>query len=320
MSFDEVTPEDIQRLQTYFQNELENLAEHIRKLYSKTKELKTYDARVVGYPTEEQEIVYGPGSVLIDCPELRLGKKSGFYAAQRNRSQQGSFEYPSIDSWISIYRDPSNERFYILGYTFPIPENAPSGEKIGYTGSTTLPLPYRAGEEFDKVRNNKETYRLLNSSDNFIFSEDKDTKELSIKVNTDYKSKLLGEDGTEIKIGSSGVGDKVDVSIETGGTGKVEIKTQQATFLADQNKVTTTISSTKLELTSSKAIIEATDIESKGTWVHDGKMTVKDDIEGEKEVFAKYGGPSQVGLSTHTTPYTDTPIGPATSSPPTPGS
>mgnify|MGYP000851944458 CR=1 FL=1 len=51
----------------------------------------------------------------------------------------------------------------------------------------------------------------------------------------------------------------------------------------------------------------------------DGDLAVSGKVEADGEITAM-AGPNQVNQSTHTHPYVDTPVGPAATSPPTPGS
>lgn len=321
MEYDEVTPQDLINLQNSITSQLEFFAEKILALSSKNKMLKTYDARVIGYPTEDEEDLHGPGAVQIDCPELLIGKSSRYFASQRNRSQEGVFESPSIDSWVSVYQDPTDEKFYILGYTFPIRPTYRSGEELGYTGATELQAPYKAGTKFDRVRKNPGVYRLLQSSKNFFFSEDRDAKELTLEVNSDWKINVLTKSNGKINIGSSGVGDSVDVNVDTSGTGKFKVSTAAVTMLTDANSTSVEVLSTKWKLTGTEVTLESTNIKTKGEWEHDGKMTVKKelivekDIQGKKEVFAMYGTPAQVSASKHQHPFAV----PGPAAPPTPG-
>lgn len=268
MEYDEVTPQDLINLQNSITSQLEFFAEKILALNSKNKMLKTYDARVIGYPTEDEEDLHGPGAVQIDCPELLIGKASRYFASQRNRSQEGVFELPSIDSWISIYQDPTDEKFYILGYTFPIRPTYRSGEELGYTGATELQAPYKAGTKFDRVRKNPGVYRLLQSSKNFFFSEDREAKELTLEVNSDWKINVLTKSNGKINIGSSGVGDSVDVNVKAGNTGTVTVKA----------------ASTEVKVETSKVSVKSTDIDLIGDVKVDGKLKVTEDVTFEAKL------------------------------------
>lgn len=268
MEYDEVTPQDLINLQNSITSQLEFFAEKILALNSKNKMLKTYDARVIGYPTEDEEDLHGPGAVQIDCPELLIGKSSRYFASQRNRSQEGVFELPSIDSWISIYQDPTDEKFYILGYTFPIRPTYRSGEELGYTGATELQAPYKAGTKFDRVRKNPGVYRLLQSSKNFFFSEDREAKELTLEVNSDWKINVLTKSNGKINIGSSGVGDSVDVNVKAGNTGTVTVKA----------------ASTEVKVETSKVSVKSTDIDLIGDVKVDGKLKVTEDVTFEAKL------------------------------------
>lgn len=321
MDYDEVTQSDLENLKNWMTSQLEFFSEKILELNAKNKTLKTYDARVIGYPTDNDEFIHGPGAVQIDCPELFIGKDSKYFASQRNRSQEGTFELPSLDSWVSIYRDPSDERFYILGYTFPIRAEYKSGEQIGYIGSSTVSKPIKAGARFDRVRKNPGVYRLLQSSNNFIFSEDRDAKEITLEATTDWKISVLTENNGKIDIGSSGVGDSVDVNISTYNTGSINLKTDTVTMKIDRTSAQVEVLNTKFKLTGAEAIIESTSIKSKGDWKHDGKLsvtetlTVDKDIRGKAEVYAMHGTPEQVSQTKHLHKFAT----PGPPDPPTPG-
>lgn len=308
MDYDEVTPQDLANLQNSINSQLEFFAEKILEMHNKLRTLKTYDARVIGYPTEDEEDLHGPGSVQIDCPELLIGKASRYFASQRNRSQEGIFEIPSIDSWVSIYRDPTDEKFYILGYTFPIRPTYRSGEELGYTGSTELQAPYKAGTKFDKVRKNPGVYRLLQSSKNFYLSEDRDAKEVTLEVNSNWGINVLAKSGGKINIGSSGVGDSVDINIDTSGIGKFKVNTASVLMVTDSISTSVEVLATKWKLTGTEVTLESVNINTKGKWKHDGelevtkevvmndKLDVAKDITSDTEVVA---GVTKVKLSEH---------------------
>lgn len=295
--YGDVTAADFQNLQESFERELTKFSDMFMELANRTYSIRTYDARVVGYAKGYDEEVHGPGAVLIDCPELKFGKETGVYARPRNRAQEGIFEYPSLDSWISIYQDTYTEIYYILGYTFPVRKGYKSGEEIGYSGDTSLPLPYKAGSAFDKVRDNPGKFRLLHSSTNMEFSENRDDKEVTLRVNKDWKINVLTESGGIIDIGSSGVGDSVDVNVKAGNTGTVTVKA----------------ASTEVKVETAKVSVKSTDIDLIGDVKVDGKLEVtkavtlkdkldvKGDISGEKEVTAMAKG-AKVTLTKHMHP------------------
>ncbi len=57
----------------------------------------------------------------------------------------------------------------------------------------------------------------------------------------------------------------------------------------------------------------------KGDIEQDGDFKTKGKVEAEKEITAKANSSESIGLSSHLTDYTDTPIGPAVSSKPKAG-
>lgn len=307
--YGDVTPADLQKLQESLERELTKFSDMFIELTNRTYSIRTYDARVVGYAEGVDEDIHGPGAVLIDCPELKFGKETGIYARPRNRAQEGVFEYPSLDSWISIYQDTYTEIYYILGYTFPVRKGYKSGEEIGYSGETKLPLPYKAGTAFDKVRKNPGKFRLLQSSKNIEFSEDRDDKEVTLRVNKDWKINVLAENGGIINVGSSGVGDSVDVNIKVGDTGTVNVKAASTEIKVETKKVSVTSTDIdligdvkvdgKLEVTKAVTLKDKLEV-SKAATLKD-KLDVTGNISGEKEVTANSKG-AKVTLTKHTHP------------------
>jgi phage baseplate assembly protein gpV len=129
------------------------------------------------------------------------------------------------------------------------------------------------------------------------FSENRDDKEVTLRVNKDWKINVLTESGGIIDIGSSGVGDSVDVNVKAGNTGTVTVKA----------------ASTEVKVETSKVSVKSTDIDLIGDVKVDGKLEVtkavtlkdkldvKGDISGEKEVTAMAKG-AKVTLTKHMHP------------------
>ncbi|MBM9499369.1 hypothetical protein JWG44_03800 [Leptospira sp. 201903071] len=108
--------------------------------------------------------------------------------------------------------------------------------------------------------------------------------------------------------------EKID-SLKTKIADQIEVEIEEnKVFINFKNtiKISLNEDALLLDLGSKKLKING-DIEQDGDFKTSGK------VEAEKEITAKTNSPESVGLSTHLTDYTDTPIGPSVSSKPKAG-
>ncbi|RHX92009.1 hypothetical protein [Leptospira stimsonii] len=108
--------------------------------------------------------------------------------------------------------------------------------------------------------------------------------------------------------------EKID-SLKTKIADQVELELQEnKVYINFKNSVKITLNDDSLsfDLGSKKLKI-------KGDIEQDGDFKTKGKVEAEKEITAKANSSESIGLSSHLTDYTDTPIGPAVSSKPKAG-
>lgn len=287
--------EEIRQLTDYVIREFQNVYNFIHNLYERIDIISIKIGKIIKLfnKDSDEEKIYGFGvaSVLIFSNNMEV-------IATPLRGIQGRFELPKENSLVYLFPDESGKYYYVSGKIDPI-ELVQSSEEIGFKGSSNIKVLPNAGEFFNKVREKKDKFRILESSKNFVLYEDKDEKKLGLDLDDLNNFEIsLGNSGRFIIKRLSGV-TKIDIKFDIGSLGSFEIEGG----LGSNFKIN--IGTSSLEIENNKIKIKTNQINSEGDWEHEGKIEVSKTGHFGEDIT--WGSP-KTKASTHIHP---TPTGPS---------
>lgn len=267
--YGDVIPEDLNALKQWLHSELGSASELFGNLSMRSRMSAVTEAKVLKHanPGSPEERAYGKGAVQVEIPDLMFSADHLIWAAPR-RVLPGRFEMPSIGSWVLVTHragDPEFPEYFGAAFTdgwFRFDKD--NSEPIGFIQS--------ANKGVDKVRNNPKSYRMLESSNGFLFAEDSQAKVLHL-LTDDYSINIgTGRTG-KIRIGAidpatDTQGQQTDMEVWVGTSGSLKIKAGDTgtTLTFKEGKITVSENGTDymvMDLQSKKLTLEFETVEIK---------------------------------------------------------
>lgn len=236
--YGDVDIKDLNSLKSFLMGEITALSNAVAEIVYSQPGNGIYTGFVVDHVKKgsKDEDRYGYGAIFVEVISLGIYKDAPAIAGQL-RLLQGRFEVPPIGSVVKItsadHRMGMDLVYFGAGFLSrsDVYPTKVSEESVGFRPQIPqLPNVKVAQSKYiDKVRGTPEEFRILESSKNFMISENIADKTLRIDVNDGWKLDLVVGDGGELNllnktITSDSTGTGADITINSGSGGSVTIK------------------------------------------------------------------------------------------------